>query len=85
MHVPARVVTNSDLEKLMDTSDAWIVERTGIRERRWVEPGTGATDLALAAGRLHPKMNGRQVFKHATMRFPEVIQEALALAGHTPR
>ncbi len=51
MHVPPRVVTNADLEKLMDTSDAWIVERTGIRERHWVEPGTGATDLALEAAR----------------------------------
>jgi 3-oxoacyl-[acyl-carrier-protein] synthase-3 len=51
MYVPPRVVTNADLEKLMDTSDAWIVERTGIRERRWVEPGTGATDLALEATR----------------------------------
>jgi 3-oxoacyl-[acyl-carrier-protein] synthase-3 len=51
MHVPERVVTNADLEKLMDTSDAWIVERTGIRERRWVEPGTGATDLGLEAAR----------------------------------
>jgi 3-oxoacyl-[acyl-carrier-protein] synthase-3 len=48
-HVPERVVTNADLEKLMDTSDAWIIERTGIRERRWVEPGTGTTDLALEA------------------------------------
>ncbi len=51
MHVPDRVVTNADLEKLMDTSDAWIVERTGIRERRWVEPGTGTTDLAVEAAR----------------------------------
>ena len=50
-HVPPRVVTNADLEKLMDTSDAWIVERTGIRERRFVEPGTGATDLAVVAAR----------------------------------
>lgn len=51
MHVPARVVTNAELEALMDTTDAWIVERTGIRERRFVEPGTGATDLALEAVR----------------------------------
>jgi 3-oxoacyl-[acyl-carrier-protein] synthase-3 len=50
-HVPERVVTNADLEKIMDTSDAWIVERTGIRARHFVEPGTGATDLALAASR----------------------------------
>ena len=48
-HVPDRVVTNHDLEKLMDTSDAWIVERTGIRERRHVEPGTSTTELALGA------------------------------------
>lgn len=48
-HVPERVVTNADLERLMDTSDAWIVERTGIRERHFVEPGIGSTDLALVA------------------------------------
>jgi len=50
-HLPERVVTNAELEQLMDTSDAWIVERTGIRERRYVGPGTGATDLALEAAR----------------------------------
>ena len=50
-HVPERVVRNADLEKLMDTSDEWIVERTGIRERRFVQPGTGTTDLALEAAR----------------------------------
>lgn len=49
--VPPRVVTNHDLESLMDTSDAWIVERTGIRERRFADPGTGASDLAIAAAR----------------------------------
>ena len=38
-YVPERVVTNKDLEKLMDTSDEWIVERTGIRERRFFMPG----------------------------------------------
>lgn len=38
-YVPDRVVTNFDLEKLMDTSDAWIRERTGIQERRFAEPG----------------------------------------------
>ena len=38
-HVPARVVTNQDLTQWMDTSDAWIRERSGIRERRWLEVG----------------------------------------------
>jgi 3-oxoacyl-[acyl-carrier-protein] synthase III len=41
--VPDNVVTNADLEKMMDTDDAWIQERTGIRERRWVVPGEDGT------------------------------------------
>jgi 3-oxoacyl-[acyl-carrier-protein] synthase-3 len=49
LHLPERVVTNAELEQLMDTSDAWIVERTGIRERRFAGPGTGTTDLAAEA------------------------------------
>ena len=51
LHLPERVVTNADLERLMDTSDAWIVERTGIRERRFAAPGEGTTDLAAEAAR----------------------------------
>src|SRR5512133_1071079 len=50
-YVPERVVTNAELTARMDTSDEWIVQRTGIRERRWVEPGTGASDLAYEATR----------------------------------
>lgn len=50
-HVPERVVTNADLTKWMDTSDEWIVQRTGIRERHWVEGDVGATDLAEVAAR----------------------------------
>lgn len=48
-HVPDRVVTNADLARLMDTSDEWIVERTGIRQRRFAEPGITCTDLAVSA------------------------------------
>ncbi|BDG03521.1 3-oxoacyl-ACP synthase III family protein [Anaeromyxobacter oryzae] len=48
-HVPDRVVTNDDLTKVMETSDAWIQERTGIRERRWVREGTENSDLAYEA------------------------------------
>jgi 3-oxoacyl-[acyl-carrier-protein] synthase-3 len=50
-HVPDRVVTNDELTRHMETSDAWIQERTGIRERRWVREGTGNSDLALEATR----------------------------------
>jgi 3-oxoacyl-[acyl-carrier-protein] synthase-3 len=59
-HVPPRVVTNHDLQQLMDTSDAWIVERTGIHERHFVEPGTGTTDLALEAARRALADSGRE-------------------------
>ena len=49
--VPERIVTNADLEKLMDTSDEWIIERTGIRERRFFDPDkdTNANMSARAA------------------------------------
>src|SRR5262245_1548350 len=49
--VPSKVLTNADLELTLDTSDAWIVERTGIRERRILEPGRGTSDLAAEAAR----------------------------------
>lgn len=39
-YVPDNVVTNDDLSKMMDTNDEWIQERTGIKERRWVKPGS---------------------------------------------
>ena len=46
MYVPNRVVTNDDLAKLMDTSDEWIQKRSGIRERRHIDPGQTPVDLA---------------------------------------
>jgi 3-oxoacyl-[acyl-carrier-protein] synthase-3 len=42
-YVPPKVVTNKDLEKMMETSDEWIQQRSGIKERRWVEPGKDTT------------------------------------------
>jgi 3-oxoacyl-[acyl-carrier-protein] synthase-3 len=51
MCVPDRVLTNHDLERLVDTSDEWIRERTGITERRIVAPGQQASDLATVAAR----------------------------------
>lgn len=51
MYVPPKVLTNHDLEQLVDTTDDWIVTRTGIRERRIVEEGVATSDLALPAAR----------------------------------
>jgi 3-oxoacyl-[acyl-carrier-protein] synthase-3 len=50
-HVPERVITNSELAETVDTTDEWIVERTGIRERRVAGPDEAMTDLALPACR----------------------------------
>ncbi len=50
-HVPEKRLTNADLEKMVDTSDDWIVTRTGIRERRLVAPGEATSDLAAQAAR----------------------------------
>ncbi|MBI4815052.1 MAG: ketoacyl-ACP synthase III [Deltaproteobacteria bacterium] len=47
--VPDRVVTNAELEQQMDTTDEWIRQRTGIRERRWISEECGASDLAKPA------------------------------------
>ena len=49
--VPDKVLTNDDLSKLVETSDEWIRERTGIRERRILEEGRSTSDLAAEAGR----------------------------------
>ncbi|MBO0721893.1 MAG: 3-oxoacyl-ACP synthase, partial [Blastocatellia bacterium] len=48
-YVPPRVVTNHDLAKMVETSHEWIVERTGIHERHWVEKGTPSSELAVKA------------------------------------
>ena len=46
--VPENIVTNNDLSKFMETSDEWIQERTGIQERRWIDPKTGETTSTMA-------------------------------------
>ena len=48
-YVPPKVLTNDDLEKLVDTSNEWILQRTGIKERHIVDPGVATSDLAKEA------------------------------------
>ena len=48
-YVPPRVLTNKDLETMVDTTDQWILERTGIRERHLADKGVAASDLAVEA------------------------------------
>ncbi len=50
-YVPPRLLTNQDLEKMVDTSDQWIIDRTGIRERHLVDKGVATSDLAVEAAK----------------------------------
>jgi 3-oxoacyl-[acyl-carrier-protein] synthase-3 len=50
-YVPPRVLTNADLERMVDTTDEWIQQRTGIRERHIVNPGVATSDIAEPAAR----------------------------------
>ena len=48
-YVPDTIVTNDDLSKIMDTNDTWIQERTGIKERRWIQKGSEDTSAVMGA------------------------------------
>jgi 3-oxoacyl-[acyl-carrier-protein] synthase III len=92
-YVPERIVTNSDLEKMMDTSDEWIIERTGIRTRRWVQAGDTLSGLAYnaslkALGRAEKNPEEIELIIFASMasdhEFPGggcFLQEKLGLPG----
>jgi 3-oxoacyl-[acyl-carrier-protein] synthase-3 len=61
-YVPSKVVTNDDLAQMFDTSDEWIQQRTGIKERRYIErSGVGASDLAVPAVQMACQQAGVQV------------------------
>jgi 3-oxoacyl-[acyl-carrier-protein] synthase III len=91
-YVPPRVLTNADLEKMVETSDEWILQRTGIRERHIVDPGTATSDLgkeaavkAIASAGLTPADIGFIVVGTVTpdMMFPStacLVQEKIGAA-----
>jgi len=64
MSFPEKRLTNADLEKMVDTEDQWIVERTGIRERRIVEKGTGSS--------VHGAKAAEQAMEHAGIKAEDV-------------
>lgn len=71
-YVPSRVVTNKDLEKMMETSDEWIQQRSGIKERRWIEPGKDTT-LSMATAACN------EALKKPTLKLTILMQLFLAL------
>ena len=57
-YVPENIVTNDDLSKIMDTTNEWILDRTGIQERRFAKPNEGPSDLAIPATKIALKKAG---------------------------
>jgi 3-oxoacyl-[acyl-carrier-protein] synthase-3 len=81
-----RVVTNQDLEKVLETDDAWIVERTGIKERRFVVEGEDCATLAADASKAalaHAGLSGTDIdlILCATSTAPESMPSAACLVG----
>jgi hypothetical protein len=71
--VPDKVLSNKDLEKLVETNDEWIVERTGIKERRIVEKGTGVSDI------MYPAV---MKLLESTYRVEKCLKEILEFLGN---
>ena len=73
-YLPPRIVTNDELSSYMDTTDEWIQERTGIKERRYVEKGVGPSDLAISAT--------EQALKSACLKLSDI--DFIIFATSTP-
>ena len=73
-YVPPRILSNHDLEKLVDTNDKWIMERTGIRERHLVDKGVATSDLGAEAA--------KQALQRRGLKATDI--EALIVASVTP-
>src|SRR5437868_14272429 len=59
-YVPPRLLTNADLEKMVDTNNEWIMARVGIRERHVVDKGVATSDLAVAAAKIALAQRGME-------------------------
>ncbi|MGX7825821.1 3-oxoacyl-ACP synthase III family protein [Actinokineospora sp. 24-640] len=81
-HVPSRVITNRQISAWTGVTEDWVWERTGIRERRYAEPGTATSDLAWHAARqaldAHPDARGRLALLIVATCTPDVPQPATA-------
>ncbi|MCL6555612.1 MAG: ketoacyl-ACP synthase III [Burkholderiales bacterium] len=95
-YLPEKILTNADLERMVDTSDQWIVERTGIRERHIAAEGEYTSDLAVAAARralemaeVHPASVDLLIVATTTPDrvFPStacIVQAKLGIANASP-
>ena len=81
--LPSKVLTNADIAAMVDTTDDWIVERTGIRQRHIAGPGEKTSDLAIAAARAAPTGPARPHFQ--TQSYPSARQPRCCGASLLPR
>ena len=79
-YLPENIVTNADLSKMMDTSDEWINERTGIKERRHIKKGDGNTTATMALKAT--KIALERANMAAGRRLSRLLQENVALPQH---
>jgi 3-oxoacyl-[acyl-carrier-protein] synthase-3 len=78
-YVPPKVLHNRDLEKILDTTDEWIAQRTGVRERRVADPEVAASDLALEASKAALDMAGVKI-----KDLPLIIMATITPDTHCP-
>ena len=80
-YLPERKVSNADLAKIVDTSDDWIVERTGIQSRRYAAEGQGTSDLAVEAARgrfaVRIVSDGKEIPYRVKLRSPSLSNLSL--------
>ena len=81
MYVPENVVTNEDLSKIMDTSNEWIIERTGIKERRHIKKGDGNTTAIMGVKAAEIAMKRASIEKNEIDLFTNKIAPSNAKAA----
>jgi 3-oxoacyl-[acyl-carrier-protein] synthase-3 len=62
--LPEKILNNSDLEKIVDTNDEWIISRTGIKERRILDKGIGTSYMAIRAANVIIEKKKTRSFRH---------------------
>ena len=87
-YLPPRVVTNHDLATMMETSHEWIVERSGIEERRYVDPGEGGAEMAARmqaqqSGANQGRADAATIATQAQMRALQAMQSGAAAGAQS--
>ena len=75
-YAPSRVLKNAELEKMVDTTDQWIVERTGIRARHFAAPDVTSSELGVRAARIYPTAHSFPVTAEVSGPLLRALQEA---------